>query len=210
MFSIFRNIKKSFNHSKLRDRDFDFLFEEDRSGEIVVLDTETTGLNTKTDEILSIGAVKIKGNKILASQSFEIYLKCQKELEAQNVAVHKIRPCDLYGALEPQDGIYRLLHFIGSRDIVGYYLEFDIAMINRYTKEYLGITLPNRTIEVSEIYFDKTVALIPQGNIDLSFDKILQNCGVPNMGVHNALNDAIMTAMIYLNLTLSKQERVKI
>jgi DNA polymerase-3 subunit epsilon len=56
-------------------------------------------------------------------------------------------------------------------------------------------------IEVSEIYFDKTISLIPQGNIDLRFDTILKKCDVPNMGLHNAVNDAIMTAMIYLKLT---------
>jgi len=65
----------------------------------------------------------------------------------------------------------------------------------------LGVTLPNKAIEVSEIYFDKTIELIPQGNIDLRFDTILKKCNVPNMGAHNAVNDAIMTAMIYLKLT---------
>ena len=56
-------------------------------------------------------------------------------------------------------------------------------------------------IEVSEIYFEKEITLIPQGNIDLRFDTILKNYDIPNMGVHNAVNDAIMTAMIYLKLT---------
>jgi len=74
-------------------------------------------------------------------------------------------------------------------------------MINKYIKPMLGITLPNRMIEVSEIYFDKTISLIPSGNIDLRFDTILQKCRVPDMGAHNAVNDAIMTAMIYLKLT---------
>jgi DNA polymerase-3 subunit epsilon len=210
MFKIFESIKNNINRANLKDSRFDFLFEKDESGELVVLDTETTGLDTKTDEILSIAAVKIKDNKILTSQSFEIYLKSTKELEAKNIEIHKIRPCDLKEAYEPYEAIVKLLEFIGSRTLVGYYLEFDIAMLNRYTRELLGINLPNKTIEVSELYFDKTIALIPQGNIDLSFDKILQNCNVPNMGVHNALNDAIMSAMIYLNLTLSKQKRVKI
>jgi DNA polymerase-3 subunit epsilon len=84
--------------------------------------------------------------------------------------------------------------------LVGYYLEFDVAMVNRYVKEYLGITLPNQQIEVSGLYFDKKIALIPQGNIDLRFDTILRNLQVPQMGQHNAVNDAIMTAMIYLKL----------
>ena len=94
----------------------------------------------------------------------------------------------------------RFLNFIGSQPLVGYYLEFDVAMIERYVKPWLGIKLPNKQIEVSGIYFDKKIALIPQGNIDLRFDTILQNLKIPNMGQHNAVNDAIMTAMIFLKL----------
>jgi DNA polymerase-3 subunit epsilon len=65
----------------------------------------------------------------------------------------------------------------------------------------LGIALPNKAIEVSALYYDKKIGRIPQGNVDLRFDTILKDCAIPNMGVHNALNDAIMSAMIYLKLT---------
>lgn len=199
--SFFSKFKANTNRSKLKDRSFEFLFEEDKSGEYVVIDTETTGLNIKEDEILSIGAIKIKENKILTSQTFEVFLKNSKEISSESIKIHKIRPFDLKDAKTTKEGIVEFLHFIGSRPLVGYYLEFDVGMINKYTKEMIGITLPNKMIEVSEIYFDKTISLIPQGNIDLRFDTILKNCGIPNMGAHNAVNDAIMTAMIYLKLT---------
>jgi len=187
--------------NKLKDKEFEFLFEKDTSGELVVFDTETTGLDPKKDDILSIGAVKIKDNKILTSQTFEIYIKNRQEINSKSIEIHQIRPCDLADAKPVDEAIKEFLHFIGSRKLIGYYLEFDVAMINKYIKPSLGVTLPNKQIEVSELYFDKTVGLIPQGNIDLSFDVILTKCGVPNMGVHNAVNDAIMTALIYLKLT---------
>lgn len=206
MFDFISKLRANANRKKLKDKNFEFLFEEDKSGEYVVLDTETTGLNVKEDEILSIGAVKIKENKILSSQTFEVFLQNSKEISSESIKIHKIRPVDLKNAKTTKEGIEEFLHFVGSRPLVGYYLEFDVSMINRYTKEMLGITLPNKMIEVSEIYFDKTISLIPQGNIDLRFDTILKNCAVPNMGVHNAVNDAIMTAMIYLSLTFSKKK----
>ena len=197
--------KRKHNFKRLKDTSFSFLFEDDTSGELVVFDTETTGLNPKNDEILSIGAVKIKDNKILTSQTFEIYLKNSKNISSESILIHRIRECDLLDAKDAQSAIKEFLEFIGSRPLVGYYLEFDVAMINRYVKPLLGITLPNRMIEVSEIYFEKTIPLIPQGNIDLRFDTILKSCNVPNMGAHNAVNDAIMTAMIYLKLTKEKR-----
>lgn len=201
MFGFISKFKANANRKRLKDEKFAFLFDADTSGEVVVFDTETTGLDVSKDEILSIGAVKIKENKILTSQTFEVFLQNSKEISSASIKIHGIRPVDLKNAKTTKEGIEEFLHFVGARPLVGYYLEFDVGMINRYTKEMLGITLPNQMIEVSEIYFDKTISLIPQGNIDLRFDTILKNCAVPNMGVHNAVNDAIMTAMIYLKLT---------
>ena len=201
MFSFIANYMAKKNRSNLIDEEFSFLFDNDESGEYIVFDTETTGLNPKKDEILSIGAVKIKDNKILTSQTFEVYLKNSKEISTKSIEIHGIRPCDLDNAKDSNTAIKEFLNFIGSRPLIGYYLEFDVSMINKYIKPMLGINLPNKVIEVSEIYFDKTISLIPQGNIDLRFDTILKNCVVPNMGAHNAVNDAIMTAMIYLKLT---------
>jgi len=206
VFSFFTNFKRDRNLARLKDDEFKFLFDESPDDEFIVYDTETTGLNPKEDEILSIGAVKIKGNKILTSQTFEVYLKNTKEISSKSIEIHGIRECDLQNATDVESGVKDFLRFIGSRPLIGYYLEFDVAMINKYIKPMLGITLPNKMLEVSEIYFDKTVALIPQGNIDLRFDTILKNCGVPDMGAHNAVNDAIMTAMIYLKLTTDKNK----
>lgn len=84
--------------------------------------------------------------------------------------------------------------------MVGYYLEFDVAMINRYTKPKIGIDLPNPRIEVSEMYFDKMIKKYPQGNIDLRFDVMMDKLGLPRLGKHDAINDVIMTAMLFLKL----------
>ena len=197
---MFESLKRSWNRRSLRDEDYGWLFDPYEGDELVVLDTETTGLNPKRDEILSIGAVKVKGDRILTSQSFEMFLKPSRAISTESIKIHHIRPCDLNHAIEPLEGVQKFLEFIGNRPLVGYYLEFDTAMLNRLIKPWLGITLPNRQIEVSGLYFDKKIALIPQGNIDLRFDTILRDLNIPRMGQHNALNDAIMTAMVYIKL----------
>ncbi|MDP1784356.1 MAG: 3'-5' exonuclease [Sulfuricurvum sp.] len=197
---MFASLMRRWNRSGLQDESYAGLFEPYVGDEVVVFDTETTGLNTKKDAVLSIGAVKVKGDKILTSQSFEIFLKPNKEISAESIKIHHIRPCDLEHAIDPIEGVKKFLEFIGNRPLVGYYLEFDVAMINRIIKPWLGITLPNTQTDISGLYFDKKIALIPQGNIDLRFDTILESLNIPRMGQHNALNDAIMTAMVYLKL----------
>ena len=198
--NIVERIFGNWNRKGLKDERFAFLFEPYEGDEVVVFDTETTGLDPRRDEVISIGAVKVRGNKIVTSETFELFLKTTKAISKESIEIHGIRPCDLEHAIDPKEGIGKFLEFIGSRPLVGYYLEFDVAMINRYLKPWLGITLPNPQTEVSGIYFDKKIALIPQGNIDLRFDTILRDLKLPAMGKHNAVNDAIMTAMIYIKL----------
>lgn len=188
------------NARKLKDEQYRFLFEEAPKDEVVVFDTETTGLNPKKDEILSIGAVKLKGNKILMSQKFELFVKPTREVGEQSIKIHQIRNIDLENGCEAHEAIMQFLHFIGARPLVGYYLEFDIKMINKYVKPWLGINLPNPQIEVSGLYHDKKIKFIPDGVIDLRFDVMMKELGLPIFGKHDALNDAVMTAMMYIKL----------
>jgi len=188
------------NAKKLKDEQYRFLFEEAPLDEVVVFDTETTGLSPKNDEILSIGAVKIKGNKILMSEKFELFIKPSREITEKSIKIHQIRNVDLQNGIAPHEAIVQFLHFIGSRPLVGYYLEFDIKMMNTYVKPWLGINLPNPQIEVSGLYHDKKIKFIPEGVIDLRFDVMMNDLGLPIFGKHDALNDAVMTAMMYIKL----------
>ncbi|NWF67259.1 MAG: 3'-5' exonuclease [Campylobacterales bacterium] len=192
-------IKNYFNKKRLVDKEFEFLFEP-IDDEFVSIDTETTGLNPKKDEIITIGAVKIKDNKILTSQKFECIVKPTKPIGTDSIKIHHIRHCDLENGIDIKDAIYQLLHFIGGRTLIGYYLEFDVELINKYTKEFLNITLPNKQIELSALYFDKKITTIPQANIDLRFDSIMKDLDLPMLGKHDALNDAIMTSLAFIKL----------
>lgn len=197
---MFDNFFKNWNRKKLLDKRFDFLFDEPTPNEYVCLDCETSGLNPKKDEILSIGAVHIKENKILMRKTFNIFLKPSKNINPESIKIHHIRPIDLKNGINPQDAIYQLLEFIGSRPIVGYYIKFDVAIISKYTKEFIGIKLPNENIEVSSLYYKIRKRSTGYEFIDLRFDTILKNLDIPTLGKHDALNDAIMTSMMFLKL----------
>jgi DNA polymerase-3 subunit epsilon len=197
---MLKKILINFNKKKLKDKRFEFLFNESPKNEYICLDCETSGLNPKKDEILSIGAVHIKDNKILMSKTFNIFLKPSKNIDSESIKIHHIRPIDLENGIEAQKAIFQLLEFIGSRTIVGYYIEFDIAIISRYTQEFIGIKLPNKTIEVSSMYYKTRRKSSYYGLVDLKFNTILKNLNIPNFGKHDALNDAIMTSIIFLKL----------
>jgi DNA polymerase-3 subunit epsilon len=197
---FFDNLIKKWQMSKLKDDKFLYLFNEEPPNEYVCLDCETTGLNPKKDEIISIGAVIIKENRVLMSNTFNIYVKPQKSVTGDSIKIHQIRPVDLQNAVEAKVAIKALLEFIQNRPIVGYYIKFDIAMISKYTKELIGIKLPNRTIEVSSMYYKTRPKNSEYEFIDLKFDTIMKTLNIPELGKHDALNDAIMTSMMFLKL----------
>lgn len=197
---MFENFFKNRRRKKLTDKKYDFLFDEPLKNEYICLDCETSGLNPKKDEILSIGAVHIRNNKILMRKTFNIYLKPSSHINATSIKIHHIRPMDLENGIDPKDGILQLLDFIGSRPIVGYYIKFDVDIISKYTKKLIGIKLPNETIEVSSMYYKTRKKTSDYEFIDLKFDTILKNLDIPALGKHDALNDAIMTSMMFLKL----------
>ena len=98
------------------------------------------------------------------------------------------------------------MHFIGSRPLVGYYLEFDVAMLNRAIFPLLGQGLPQPKIEVSALYYDyKRRQLPPHGqqvhvNIDLRFNTLMRDLGLPLRSAHDALNDAVMAGLAFIKL----------
>ena len=136
---------------RLNNPEYDVLYQE-HADEIVSIDCETTSLDVKEAEIISIGAVKIRGNTILTSESFYVIVKPEGMLQAANVTVHGLRPKDLSNGIPVQDAIKQLLAFIGGRPLLGYYLEYDVAMINKFLKPMLGIKLQQKKIEVYRLY----------------------------------------------------------
>ncbi|UGA40846.1 hypothetical protein JOS77_26790 [Chromobacterium haemolyticum] len=55
--------------------------------ELVSLDCETTSLNPADAELLSIGAVKLRGNRILASEALYLLVRPEQAPQADNVRI---------------------------------------------------------------------------------------------------------------------------
>lgn len=206
-----RGLRRLYDRVALRDPQWRFLFEPGPEDEVVVFDCETTGLDVARDDIITIAAVKVRGNRILTSEKFEAVARPDARMNPAAIKVHRLLESDVRGGGAIAQIIPDFLRFIGGRPLVGYYLEFDVAMINKYLKPLLGVELPNPLIEVSELYYDRKFGNAPAGtHIDLSFVHILDDLGLPALDQHDALNDAIMTAEMYVALKDLKERGVRI
>jgi DNA polymerase-3 subunit epsilon len=199
-------LKREWLLQRLADPEFRFMFDAPPDNEWVSLDCETTGLNVRSDEIVAIGAVRIVGNRIMTSERLELLVRPERGVSAGSVRIHRLRERDLAQGLPVDEAMKQLMHFIGSRPLVGYYLEFDVAMLNRAIRPLLGQGLPHAQIEVSGLYYDyKFKQLSPyqrelHADIDLRFATLMQDLGLPLRDAHDALNDAVMAALAFIKL----------
>jgi DNA polymerase-3 subunit epsilon len=184
--------------------EFGFMYDPPPAGEWVALDCETTGLDVRRDKIVSIGAVRIAGRRLLTSRRLELLVRPEKAPSAESMRVHQLRERDLAEGMGAEWAMRELLRFIGSRPLVGYYLEFDVAMLNRVMWPMLGIPMPQKKIEVSAMYYDYKNRRLPAhergGTIDLRFATMMGDLELPLRGVHDALSDAVMAGLAFLKL----------
>lgn len=184
---------------RLKNPAYDFVFAPEPEQEWVSLDCETSCLDAQRAEIISIAAVRIVGAKIELSQHLSLLIKPSGALDPKSIPIHGLRAQDLAHGVSIEEALHQLLHFIGSRPLVGYYLEFDLAVINRQLKPWLGIELPQRAIDVSGLYYDRMVSAY-NPEVNLKLDHILNELQLPQLARHDPLNDALMAAMIFQKL----------
>ncbi|MCH7346940.1 3'-5' exonuclease [Aeromonas sp. MR7] len=184
-----------------REGEFAPLFAPPPGDERIALDFETTSLDPERAEIVSIGAVRIQGNRLLTGEALTLKVQPPASLSAQSVVIHGLRHQDLQQGLTLEAALRLLLDFIGPRELVGYHIAYDLRILNLACQRQWGLTLPQRGIEVSRLYHDSLYRRYPDAAIDLHLAAICQHLALPPLPVHDALSDAITAALIYLRLT---------
>lgn len=208
---MWRAAKRLFHQATIGDQEYRFLFRPGPPGEVVVLDTETTGLDVQHDDVLSLAAIRIRGNRILASERFEAVMRPDAAIAPDAIKVHRLRETDVAGGALIRRVLPDFLRFIGGRPLVGYYIAFDVAMLDKSIIGLFGIELPNPLIEVSRLYHERKYGDAPPGTvIDLSFAAMLRDLGIPDLDQHDACADALMTGMMYLRLVDMRERGIRV
>jgi DNA polymerase III subunit epsilon len=208
---IFRRLRAAFDRLLLADEAYSFLFKPDDSDEVVSLDCETSGFNILADDVISIAAIKIRGARILTSEAYQALVRPGAAMDVSAIKVHQLREKDVAHGRTIREVLPELLHFIGSRPLVGYWISFDVRMLNKYLYSLLNIHLPNRQIDVSQLYYERKYGNAPPGTaINLSYAAIVSDLKLPILPQHDAFNDALSAAQMYLILQDMQRRGVRI
>ena len=194
-------LQRKYWYYKLKGSPYQSLFCTPDKTEYVSLDCETTSLDPNRAELVTIAATKIIDNRIITSQPFEARLRAPQSLDSGSVKIHRIRHQDLVDGISEKEALLELLDFIGNRPLVGYHIRYDKKILDLACLRQLGFPLPNPLIEVSQIYHDKLERHLPNAYFDLSLDAICKHLELPIQDKHDALQDAISAALVFVRLT---------
>ena len=172
----------------------------------VVCDTELTGLNRRRDEIISIGAVRIVDLQIVPGATFYSLIRPGNIDFTQATLIHRITPEQLRDAPAMQDVLPDFVRFCGDALLVGHFVAIDMHFLNRAARRVLGGSLSNPSVDTMRLAraYKEARCRDYYGFCDQSMsynlDDLSREFHLPRFKPHDALEDALQTAYLFLFL----------
>ena len=156
----------------------------------VLVDIETTGLSPRTDEIIEIGAIKVKDNKIV--DTFDTLLKIDEYLSPFITNLTGITNKMLEEGARQEEALEEFIEFAGKEIIMGHNVNFDINFIYDKCESYLDYYLSNDFVDTMRIakHILPNVRNYKLGTLADYFDVDYRNA-------HRGLKDVEITYEVY-------------
>jgi DNA polymerase-3 subunit epsilon len=167
----------------------------------IVLDMETTGLNPRTDRIISMGAVAVCGHEILLADAFDALLKVGENTSA--VAVHGITRDETLGGLDEEPALAAFLDYLGDGVIVGHHIDHDIGTLDAGYERGWGVRTMNRSLDTMDLtlHLERDGAFAGRPPIRrFTLDALCDLFDIIPHDRHTASGDAFLTAQVFLRL----------
>lgn len=168
----------------------------------VVLDTETTGLDVKTDRILSLAALEINSTNISVKNRLECLVKQDAYLPKESITVHGILPNQTSQGISEKEMLTALLAFLGNAILVGHHISFDIAIINECMVREIGGPLKNQVLDTGRLArrLEDPFNIKHSKQGEYSLDSLCLKYHIEMGKRHTAAGDAFITALLFLKL----------
>lgn len=170
----------------------------------VVVDLETSGLNTLKDKILSIGAVTIEHSAIALGQQFSCTLRRVNHAVSESVLIHQIPPSEVAAGVRAEKALLNFMEYVGSSPLLAFHAAFDQRMLAREMNDAFAYHLRHPFYDVAEI----AQLLCPEHTMrNPGLDDWVSYFGLQVLQRHNASADALVTAELMLILLKRAQQQ---
>ena len=167
--------------------------------EIVVFDTETTGLNVFQDDIIEIAAIRIKGGEVVG-EPLDLYIETDKPIlpmlgdkENPMYAIYheKMSTGEL---LSPSDALQRFLAYVGTSPILGHNANYDYNILDNNLQRYCKDTMPAHDIRCFDSL--KLIRLLAPSLHSYKLESLLETFHLAGVNSHQAIDDVKATVSL--------------
>ena len=162
------------------------------SDDVVVIDIETTGFSAENDSIIEIGAIKLSDGQEV--ENFYALVKPENEIpqyieELTGISNEMVQNQPSIEKILPQ-----LIEFVGDCVVVGHNVKFDVSFLLINASRF-GLTLEPTcvdTLPISRLLFPHAARF--------RLASVAEELGIEYDNLHRVVDDARLTAQIYLKL----------
>lgn len=167
--------------------------------EIVVFDTETTGLNVFQDDIIEIAAIRIKGGEVVG-EPLDLYIETDKPIlpmlgdkENPMYAIYheKMSAGEL---LSPSDALQRFLAYVGTSPILGHNANYDYNILDNNLQRYCKDTMQAHDIRCFDSL--KLIRLLAPSLHSYKLESLLETFHLAGVNSHQAIDDVKATVSL--------------
>jgi DNA polymerase III subunit epsilon len=167
---------------------------------LIVLDTETTGLDYKTEQIIELAAVKLVDGVV--TEQFHSLIKPTVPIRSSSQKVHGIDAADLEDAPLIETILPAFEAFMGDWAYAAHSAYNDFSFINQAYRKHLGRSFDNHRIDTYEMFRQ----LFPE-EPSHGMAALLARFNLPPHDAHRALEDTLALAAVYPQLVTLYAEK---
>jgi DNA polymerase-3 subunit epsilon len=162
----------------------------------VVVDVETSGMDTASDALIAVGAVAMhEDGHVLPADSVEIVVRQARASPRDNILVHGVGVTAQLGGVDPAAAVAAFMEFVGTAPLLAFHAPFDRGFLARAIRFYVNQPFDNPWLDIAEL----AAALYPSLPLK-SLDEWLARFGIPIGERHSAAADAFATALLAARL----------
>ena len=167
--------------------------------EIVVFDTETTGLNVFQDDIIEIAAIRIKGGEVVG-EPLDLYIETDKPIlpmlgdkENPMYAIYHEK-MSTGGLLSPSDALQRFLAYVGTSPILAHNANYDYNILDNNLQRYCKDTMQAHDIRCFDSL--KLIRLLAPSLHSYKLENLLETFHLAGVNSHQAIDDVKATVSL--------------
>ncbi len=170
-----------------------------RDLELLAIDLETTGLDPKRDDILSVGYVVVRGNRVDLGSARHRLVRTARAIPEASAIIHQITDDQAAQGGLLDDVLAELLQALAGKVMIAHHASVEKGFLGDACQRVYGVGLTVPVIDTQALAkrtFERRH--IAYKSSDLRLHALSERYNLPRYGAHNALSDALAAAELFL------------